>query len=233
MLAPYRAIKYRSCALIIFPKARDRTTNGPHALITHAQASAISAYALAFRCIARLAIEALKVGARTAPMIRLTIGFCLPGSLHIRGLGFDLGLLLAATVFRVAPLLLYAIRFRLGFRPVGGILARTAILFIDLLPSNSLRFCLGVGPRRRFPLALGLRLQSVVPRPVYGIVCVIFEKGRSHNAFLNEKPNATCGNAQDQDAADGFFEGHKTLPQSTGRDRARRHSDTGIWSAQP
>jgi hypothetical protein len=110
-------------------------------------------------------------------------------------LGLDLGLLLAAAVFCVTPLLLYAVCFRLNSCPVGGILASMAILFIDLLPPNALSLGLGVGSCRSFLLALCLGPQSVVPSPLYSDVRVISEERGCQNALFNQEPNAACGHA--------------------------------------
>jgi len=149
----------------------------------------------AFRRIARLAIETLIVCARIASTICLPVGFCLPGSLHLRGLGFDLPLPLPTTVFGVAPLLLYSVCFCLYSRPLGGILARPTIFFIDLLPSNALRLCLGIGSCSGFSLTLCLSLKSVASRPLHGVAPIVPEEGGRHDAFFNEKPNTACGDA--------------------------------------
>ncbi|HEY3792197.1 MAG TPA: hypothetical protein VGM09_10240 [Bradyrhizobium sp.] len=134
-------------------------------------------------------------------MIGLTVGLCLSGSLYRGGLrrrlGLELGLLLAAAVFCVAPLLLDAVCVCLNFFPVGGILARTAILIVDLLPANALGLGLGVGTCRSFLLALRLSPQSVAPSPLYSDVRVISEESGCHNALFNQEPNAARGHAQD------------------------------------
>lgn len=166
----------------------------------------------AFRRIARLAVETLIVCTGVAPTICPTVGLCLSTFLDIRSLSFTVGLLLTAPIFRVARLPLYPICIGLSFRPVSGILARTAILFINLLPSNALSLCLGVGSRCSFLLALGLRPLSVAPGLFHSVVRITSVEVGTHDDFFNNKPNAACGNAQEQDAPGSLFEGHIPPP---------------------
>jgi hypothetical protein len=114
-------------------------------------------------------------------------------------LSLNLGLPLAAAIFRSARLLLYTIcfclSFCLSFCSVSGVSAGPAILFINLLPPNALCLRLSVGSCRSFLLAQCLRPQGIALGLFNNIVRVASEEAGAHDGFLNEEPNTACGNA--------------------------------------